>query len=146
MVPCLKMSILTCHPQRHSIEAAELHHSPTLTADLVIQPNNLANRVLFATLGTTRVNSERDSRKRDEVNVKCGIGSVAADSALYGVPRLMRKVLGEGGCAGTRGVRGAGCACEAIDFQSMEEKKRCALSASILGRLSGLMSKTFTKS
>jgi hypothetical protein len=70
-----------------------------------------------------RVSSERDSRKRDEVNAKRGIRSVVADSALYGVPKLMRKVLGEGGCAGTRGVRGAGCAREATDFQSMEEKK-----------------------
>jgi hypothetical protein len=114
--------LMICHKQRHNREAAEVHHIPTFTADLVIQPNNPANRVLFATLGT-RVSSERNSRKRDELNVKCGIGSVLADSALYGVPKVMRKVLGEGGCAGMRGVRGAGCAREATDFQSMEEKK-----------------------
>jgi len=115
--------LIICHPQRHNREAAEVHHIPTFTADLVIQPNNPANRALFATLGTTRFSSERDSRNRDELNVKCGIGSVVADSALYGVPKVMRKVLGEGECAGMRGVRGAGCAREATDFQSMEEKK-----------------------
>src|SRR5579863_914512 len=135
LVPWPDMLLLICHRQRHSREAAESHHIPTFTADVVIQPNNVANRVLFATLGTTRISSERDSRKRDEVNVKCGIGSVVAHSALYGVPKLMRKVLGEGGGAGMRGVRGAGCVREATDFQSTEEKKRCALSSSIVGRL-----------
>jgi hypothetical protein len=101
-------TVLICHRDVHSKEAAAVHHTPTFTADFVIQPNNAANRVLFAPLGTTRVNSRRHSRKRDEVNVKCGIGSVA-DTPLYGVPREMRMTLGEGGgAAGKRGVWGAG--------------------------------------
>src|SRR6266851_8832827 len=89
-----------------SREAAEVHHISTFTADFIVQPNNAANRVLFATLGTTRVGSRRNSRKRDEVNVKCGIGSVA-DTPPNGVRKERRMTLGEGGrAAGKRGVWG----------------------------------------
>jgi hypothetical protein len=40
------------------------------------------------------------------VKVKSGSGSVAEQA--YGMPKAMRRVLGEGGGLGIRGARGAG--------------------------------------
>lgn len=89
-------------------EAAEVHHILILMVSLVIHPRKPGARVLVATSGATRVSSERDSQKCDEVNAKWGIGSAAEPASSYGVPKEMRKVLGERGGAGMRGAMGAG--------------------------------------
>lgn len=71
-----------------------------------------------------RAGSQRNCRKSDEVNVKFGIGSFLADSALYGVPNEMRYFLGGGGCVGILGMLGAGWLRAAVASQSTDEKKR----------------------
>lgn len=64
----------------HNREVAEVHHVPILTVSLVIQPKNRATRVLFETSVATLVGSPYNSRTRDEVKVKCGIGSMMEGS------------------------------------------------------------------
>jgi hypothetical protein len=62
--------------------------------------------VLPDTVGAAPAWSECDCRKWDEVNVKCGNGS--AVSEVYGVPREMRKIFGDGDGVRIRGANGAG--------------------------------------
>lgn len=57
-------------------------------------------------LGAALARSERSCRKWDEVNVKGGNESTVSE--VYGVPRVMRKVFGDGGDVRIRGVNGAG--------------------------------------
>lgn len=64
--------------------------------------------------------SQRNCRKCDEVNVN---GS-SEDTTSYGVPKEMRKVLGEGGCMGILGMMGAGRSRAEVVSQSTDEKKR----------------------
>ena len=75
------------HHAQHNREVAYIHH-------IWIPSKSCSAMVLPDKLGAAPSCSRRDCRKWVEVNVKCGNGS--AVSEVYGVPREMRKVFGEG--------------------------------------------------
>jgi hypothetical protein len=77
--------------------------------------------VLLDIIGAALARSERDSRKWDEVNVKSGKGSSVRE--VYGMPRKMRKVFGDGDGVGIRGANDAGWVRVAIASQSTDAKK-----------------------
>jgi len=102
------------HHAQHNREVADKHH-------MWILSKSCSAMVLPDTLGAAPASSKRACRKWDEMNVKCGNGSAAGE--VYGVPREMRKVFGDGDGVRMRGANGAGWARVAMASQSTDAKK-----------------------